>query len=68
MSKHSYVFNVDLIYEPTGQGMNVNVEWDVPWGVDPESIMGYKWPDRFAENILENISIIPLSWDVIDED
>lgn len=58
-------FNVDLIYEPTGQNMSVEVEW---WTDDPDSVMNNNWPNGFAQNILDNISIVPLSWDVIDED
>ncbi len=55
-----HTFTIHLHYEPTGDEMTVTLDWDTD---DPDAIMDGAWPDGFADAIIDNISIIPASYD-----
>ena len=53
----NHLFQVDLIFEPSGDAMTVTVDWDTD---DPNEVM-QNLPQDFIVHILENISVVPLS-------
>lgn len=57
-----YSFEVDLIFEPSFDSMTVTVDFDTD---DPDSLIDGAWPDGFADHILQNISIVPLTYDEV---
>lgn len=56
----AHTFSINLHFEPTGDEMAVDFDWETD---DPDAIMDGAWPDGFADAILDNISIIPVSFD-----
>ena len=52
----AYTFDVELIFEPSFDAMNVHVDYECE---DPESIISGNLPADFVEYILQNISIVP---------
>jgi hypothetical protein len=57
-----YIFQVDLIFEPSFSSTVAYVNWDCD---DPEDILN-NMPQDFMEHVLENISIVPLSYETED--
>lgn len=61
-----YAFEVELIYESTGETMVVWCDYECE---NPDDIVNNGiWPDGFASTILDNISIVPISYVDDDED
>lgn len=56
-----YSFEVDLIFEPSLDSMTITVDYET---VNPDGLIDGVWPDGFADHILQNISIVPLTYDV----
>lgn len=55
MSK-TYTFEVELIFEPTGDSMTVMVDYETD---APDEILEGVWSHDFTDNIFQNISIVP---------
>ena len=61
MSKN-YDFSVELLFEPTFESMIVSVDYETE---DPESIIEGAWAADFTNDILQNISIVPHSYEEV---
>lgn len=62
MSLSTYTFQVELIFEPGFDSMMISVDYDTE---DPESIINGAWENDFTDYILQNISIIPHSYEEV---
>jgi hypothetical protein len=60
MSLETYTFQVELIFEPSFDSMMVSIDYDTE---DPQSIIEGAWEADFTNDILQNISIIPHSYE-----
>jgi hypothetical protein len=56
----NYKFDIDLIFEEDGSSMTVSFDCETD---APEDIIEGQWPYGFAEAILNNVSIVPLSYE-----
>lgn len=56
----NYTFEIDLVFEPDCQSFVVKYDVETD---DPQALLDGDWPDGFSDNILDSISIVPLSYE-----
>lgn len=61
--KKKYAFDVELIFEPNFDFMQICVEYE---SGDPEGVMNGDLSADFVQYILQNISIIPHKYEEVD--
>ena len=59
----AYTFKVELIFEPSYDWMIVSVDYETE---DPQSILEGAWSADFTKDILQNISIVPHSYEEVE--
>lgn len=58
----NYMFEIDLIFELTGQSMVISFDYETD---NPDAILDANWGRDFQDAIFDNISLVPLTYEEV---